>query len=54
MIQRIREDDAMFFPRKPGLRRGPQQPKQQISSNDALRPDLRLSKLELMALLLIR
>ncbi len=44
----------MFFPRKPGLRRGPQKPKQHIDLNDELRPQLRLSKLELMVLLLIR
>jgi len=42
----------MFFPRKPGLRRKPQKPKQHF--NDELRPELKLSKLELMALLLIR
>lgn len=44
----------MFFPRKPGLRRGPQKPQQSTHSNDELKPQLRLSKLELMALLLIR
>lgn len=43
----------MFFPRKPGLRRKPQKPSH-FNSNDELRPELKLSKLELMALLLIR
>jgi len=43
----------MFFPRKPGLRRGSQEPKRHIDPNE-LRPGLKLSKLELMALLLIR
>lgn len=44
----------MFFPRKPGLRRNRQKPQQHVNPNDALRPELKLSKLELMALLLIR
>jgi hypothetical protein len=48
------EDDTMFFPRKPGLRRSPQKPKQPHTQDDELRPQLRLSKLELLALLLIR
>jgi hypothetical protein len=43
----------MFFPRKPGLRRTAQQPKRQVDPSE-LRPELRLSKLELMVLLLIR
>jgi hypothetical protein len=43
----------MFFPRKPGLRRKPQEPRH-VNANDELRPELKLSKLELMALLLIR
>lgn len=44
----------MFFPRKPGLRRNAPKPKHQFSSNDELKPQLKLSRLELMALLLIR
>lgn len=44
----------MFFPRKPGLRRSPQQPRRYVNPNDELRPGLKLSRLELMALLLIR
>ncbi|WP_274532700.1 hypothetical protein [Devosia sp. Root413D1] len=44
----------MFFPRKLGLRRYAQKPKQHLNPNDELRPELKLSKLELMALLLIR
>jgi hypothetical protein len=43
----------MFFPRKPGLRRGPPKPRQ-YHPRDELKPDLKLSKLELMALLLLR
>ena len=43
----------MFFPRKPGLRRTPQEPKRHADPNE-VRPQLNLSKLELMALLLIR
>lgn len=43
----------MFFPRKPGLRRHPQNPKQ-YRPHDELNPELKLSKLELMALLLSR
>lgn len=44
----------MFFPRKPGLRRAPQKPTQYLGPNDELKPELKVSKLELMALLLIR
>ena len=44
----------MFFPRKPGLRRNAPRPKRHLNPNDELRPELKLSKLELMALLLIR
>jgi hypothetical protein len=44
----------MFFPRKLGLRRNAPRPKQHLSPNDELRPELKLSKLELMVLLLIR
>lgn len=44
----------MFFPRKFGLRRNAPKPKQHLNPNDELRPELKLSRLELMALLLIR
>lgn len=47
----------MFFPRNPGKRRRPPEPRksaQPANPSDELRPDLKLSKLELMALLLIR
>ena len=45
----------MFFPRKLGLRRKSQKTLDQSgATDDELRPKLNLSKLELMALLLIR
>ncbi|HEV2518940.1 MAG TPA: hypothetical protein VGV07_27075 [Devosia sp.] len=44
----------MFFPRKFGLRRNAPKPKLHLNPNDELRPELKLSRLELMALLLIR
>lgn len=44
----------MFFPRKLGLRRNAQKPRHPTRVADELRPTLNLSKLELMALLLIR
>jgi hypothetical protein len=44
----------MFFPRKPGLRRSSKDLPQLARRTDDLRPDLKLSKLELLALLLIR
>lgn len=44
----------MFFPRKPGLRRGTQRPPRSTHRSDDLKPELKLSRLELMALLLIR
>lgn len=47
----------MFFPRKPGLRRSAQKPRdpaRAAHAPDELRPRLNLSKLELLALLLIR
>ena len=43
----------MFFPRKPGLRRGRQNPQKSAHPDDELRPHLKLSQLEVMALLLM-
>ena len=44
----------MFFPRKLGLRRNARKPRDPARAADELRPTLNLSKLELLALLLIR
>jgi hypothetical protein len=45
----------MFFPRKLGLRRKSQKAQDQSrATDDELRPKLNLSKVELLALLLIR
>lgn len=47
----------MFFPRKFGLRHKAQQPHPSARAsnpNNVLRPDFKLSQLELMALLLLR
>jgi hypothetical protein len=45
----------MFFPRKLSLRRKSQKPQDPArATDDELRPKLNLSKLELIALLLIR
>ena len=47
----------MFFPRKLSLRRNSQKPRapgRAADTTDELRPKLNLSKLELIALLLIR
>lgn len=44
----------MFFPRKPGLRRNAQKPRESANHDGELRPKFNLSKLELTALLLMR